>query len=70
MSAFFDQVLGFFEQLWDIISHTIVSTGLAIEFLIGSLEVIFPIFSYLPAVIGAGCICTVVLMTVKFIIGR
>lgn len=70
MGAFFDQVLGFFQQIWDIISHTIVSTGLAIEFLIGSIQVVFPIFSYLPAVISAGCICTLVLMTVKFIIGR
>ena len=70
MVEFFKSVLGYLQQFWDIVSNLFASLGLAVTFVSDAVPIIGALFGYLPTVVSACCICTLVLMIIKFIIAR
>ena len=70
MIEFFDQILGFFDSLWDIVAHFWTSVGLSFTFFSDALPTLFTILSFFPTIISSACFACAAVMVAKFILGR
>lgn len=70
MKAFFSEVLGMIEYLWDFFLNMVKSLLLAINFLITGWDTVLFLTGYLPAIIGSALVIFLVIFLIKFLLGR
>ena len=70
MFDFFNQVLGFFEAIWEFFLQLLDTLLVSIQ-LLGQ-AIVFPIelVGFLPALFGTGLLITIAICVIKFILGR
>lgn len=70
MGQFFDEVLGYFEVIWDALSNTLNGLLQATVYISTSSSTVFNILGYMPFVVSSCGLIVVVFMVIKFILGR
>ena len=68
MFEFFDQILGFFGAIWDILRNALSSVSLAFELLVVSTSLPSMFVGFVPTVIGSAIILFMAIYTVKFVV--
>lgn len=70
MFEFFDQIIGFLETIWTLVSNFVNSLVMILETVIMVPSVVAEMAFFLPAVIFTGVTVTISFGIIKFLLGR
>ena len=70
MFAFFDQIFGFLETVWEFFISLVNSLIVALTATVTAATLPVTLMPFLPAIIGSSVMIVIAFAVVKFIIGR
>lgn len=70
MFAFFDQIIGYIELIWNFVLSFFKALGFAISALVSSITIPTTLIVYLPTFLGASVSIVIGVYLVKFLLGR
>ena len=70
MFAFFDQIIGYIELIWNFVLSFFKALGFAISALVSSITIPTTLIAYLPTFLGASVSIVIGVYLVKFLLGR